>query len=136
MDNVAGGAREKKSLYENPSFKQTPVNEITNFLLVSILDGIFDLTETHLHVDFDILRGFRRRSCFVKKQTNNDSKQISSDNTQTNAEDINWVYTIKETEDSDTGKHESRNCEACDKNKGCRKQRKRRKRKKKQVNMT
>ena len=104
MDNVAGGAREKKSLYENPSFKKTPVNEITNFLLVSILDGIFDLTETHLHVDFDILRGFRRRSRFVKKQTNNDSKQISSDNTQTNAEYINWVDTIKETEDSDNWK--------------------------------
>ena len=135
MDNVAGGAREKKVFMKTPVSKK-PVNEITNFLLVSILDGIFDLTETHLHVDFDILRGFRRRSRFVKKQTNNDSKQISSDNTQTNAEDINWVYTIKETEDSDTGKHESRNCEACDKNKGCRKQRKRRKRKKNQVNMT
>ena len=135
MDNVAGGAREKKVFMKTPVSKK-PVNEITNFLLVSILDGIFDLTETHLHVDFDVLRGYRRRSRFVKKQTNNDSKQISSDNTQTNAEDINWVYTIKETEDSDTGKHESRNCEACDKNKGCRKQRKRRKRKKKQVNMT
>ena len=134
MDNVAGGAREKKVFMKTPVSKK-PVNEITNFLLVSILDGIFDLTETHLHVDFDVLRGSRRRSRFVKKQTN-DSKQISSDNTQTNAEDINWVYTIKETEDSDTGKHESRNCEACDKNKGCRKQRKRRKRKKKQVNMT
>lgn len=135
MDNVAGGAREKKVFMKTPVSKK-PVNEITNFLLVTILDGIFDLTETHLHVDFDVLRGSRRRSRFVKKQTNNDSKQISSDNTQTNAEDINWVYTIKETEDSDTGKHESRNCEACDKNKGCRKQRKRRKRKKKQVNMT
>ena len=135
MDNVAGGAREKKVFMKTPVSKK-PVNEITNFLLVSILDGIFDLTETHLHVDFDVLRGSRRRSRFVKKQTNNDSKQISSDNTQTNTEDINWVYTIKETEDSDTGKHESRNCEACDKNKGCRKQRKRRKRKKKQVNMT
>lgn len=135
MDNVAGGAREKKVFMKTPVSKK-PVNEITNFLLVSILDGIFDLTETHLHVDFDVLRGSRRRSRFVKKQTNNDSKQISSDNTQTNAEDFNWVYTIKETEDSDTGKHESRNCEACDKNKGCRKQRKRRKRKKKQVNMT
>lgn len=135
MDNVAGGAREKKVFMKTPVSKK-PVNEITNFLLVSILDGIFDLTETHLHVDFDVLRGSRRRSRFVKKQTNNDSKQISSDNTQTNAEDINWVYTIKETEDSDTGKHESRNCEACDKNKGCRKQRKRRKRNKKQVNMT
>ena len=135
MDNVAGGAREKKVFMRTPVSKK-PVNEITNFLLVSILDGIFDLTETHLHVDFDVLRGSRRRSRFVKKQTNNDSKQISSDNTQTNAEYINWVDTIKETEDSDTGKHESRNCEACDKNKGCRKQRKRRKRKKKQVNMT
>lgn len=135
MDNVAGGAREKKVFMKTPVSKK-PVNEITNFLLVTILEGIFDLTETHLHVDFDVLRGSRRRSRFVKKQTNNDSKQISSDNTQTNAEDINWVYTIKETEDSDTGKHESRNCEACDKNKGCRKQRKRRKRKKKQVNMT
>ena len=135
MDNVAGGAREKKVFMKTPVSKK-PVNELTNFLLVTILDGIFDLTETHLHVDFDVLRGSRRRSRFVKKQTNNDSKQISSDNTQTNAEDINWVYTIKETEDSDTGKHESRNCEACDKNKGCRKQRKRRKRKKKQVNMT
>ena len=135
MDNVAGGAREKKVFMKTPVSKK-PVNEITNFLLVSILDGIFDLTETHLHVDFDVLRGSRRRSRFVKKQTNNDSKQISSDNTQTNAEDINWVDSIKETEDSDTGKHESRNCEACDKNKGCRKQRKRRKRKKKQVNMT
>ena len=123
MDNVAGGAREKKVFMKTPVSKK-PVNEITNFLLVSILDGIFDLTETHLHVDFDVLRGSRRRSRFVKKQTNNDSKQISSDNTQTNAEDINWVYTIKETEDSDTGKHESRNCEACDKNKGCRKQKK------------
>ena len=135
MDNVAGGAREKKVFMKTPVSKK-PVNEITNFLLVTILEGIFDLTETHLHVDFDVLRGSHRRSRFVKKQTNNDSKQISSDNTQTNAEDINWVYTIKETEDSDTGKHESRNCEACDKNKGCRKQRKRRKRKKKQVNMT
>ena len=135
MDNVAGGAREKKVFMKTPVSKK-PVNEITNFLLVSILDGIFDLTETHLHVDFDVLRGSRRRSRFVKKQTNNDSKQISSDNTQTNAEYINWVDTIKETEDSDTGKHESRNCEACDKNKGCGKQRKRRKRKKKQVNMT
>ena len=103
--------------------------------MVSILAGIFNLNETHLHVDFDVLRGFRRRSRFVKKQTN-DSKQINSDNTQTNAEDINWVGTLKETEDSDTGKHESRNCEACDKNKGCGKQRKRRKRKKKKVNVT
>ena len=135
MDNVAGGAREKKVFMKTPVSKK-PVNEITNFLLVSILDGIFDLTETHLHVDFDVLRGSRRRSRFVKKQTNNDSKQISSGNTQTNAEDINWVYTIKETEDSDTGKHESRNCEACDKNKGCGKQRKRRKRNKKKVNVT
>ena len=135
MDNVAGGAREKKVFMKTPVSKK-PVNEITNFLLVSILDGIFDLTETHLHVDFDVLRGSRRRSRFVKKQTNNDSKQISSDNTQTNAEYINWVDTIKETEDSDTGKHESRNCEACDKNKGCGKQRKRRKRNKKKVNVT
>lgn len=103
MDNVAGGAREKKVFMKTPVSKK-PVNEITNFLLVSILDGIFYLTETHLHVDFDILRGFRRRSRFVKKQTNNDSKQISSDNTQTNAEYINWVDTIKETEDSDNWK--------------------------------
>ena len=103
MDNVAGGAREKKVFMKTPVSKK-PVNEITNFLLVSILDGIFDLTETHLHVDFDVLRGSRRRSRFVKKQTNNDSKQISSDNTQTNAEYINWVDTIKETEDSDNWK--------------------------------
>lgn len=33
MDNVAGGAREKKSLYENPRFKKNPVNEITKFPL-------------------------------------------------------------------------------------------------------
>ena len=127
----------EKSLYENPSFKKNPVNEMTNFLLVSILEGIFDLTKTHLLVDFDVLEGPRRRGRFAKKQTNRDSKQTSSDgdNTQEYDKGNNWVDST-EKEDSEIGKHESINCEVCDKNKGCGKQRKRRKRKKKKLNET
>ena len=124
----------EKSIYENPSFKKNPVNEMTKFLLVSILDGIFNLIDTHLDVDFDVLAGPHHRGRFVKKQTNSDSKQTSSD--ETYDEGHNWVDNTGEIGGSDTGKHEYSNCEACDKNKGCGKLRKRRRRrrKKKKVN--
>ena len=124
----------KKTIYENPSFKINPVNEIVNFLLVSILDGIFDRTETHLYVDFDVLEGPRRRCRFIKKQINSNSKQTSIDDTQKYDECTNWVDA--KTDGSDIGKHEVRNCEVCDKNKGCGKQRKGRRKKKKKVNQT
>ena len=122
----------EKSPYENPSFRNELVDEITKFLLDSILDGIFGHIYRDLCVDFDVLGGPRRfrTGRFIKKQTNNDSRQ-SSDNTQINDKDTGGVHAIGQISDSVIQTHEGRNCEACDKNKGCGKRRKRRRRKKK-----
>ena len=127
-----GRCSKEKSPYENPSFKDELVNEMKKFLLFSILDGIFNYTDPNLHVDYDLLEGPRkfRRGRFIKKQINDNSKQTSSENTQLYDKDINEVYTMEQVRDSVTQKHEGRNCEACDKNKGCGKRRKRKKRKK------
>lgn len=122
----------EKSPYENPSFTDELVDEMTKFLLVSILDGIFSYINCDLCVDFDVLGGPRRfrRSRYIKKQTNEDSRQ-SSDNTRTYDEDTGDVHTTEKISDSVIQTHEGKNCEACDKNKGCGKRRKRRRRKKK-----
>ena len=121
----------KKSPYENPSFTDESVEEMTKFLLVSILYGIFSYTNRGLRVNFDVIRGPRpfRRVRFNKKQIN-DSEQTSNDNIQKYDKDISGVYTMEQNRHSVIQKHEGRNCEACDKNKGCGKRRKRRKKKK------
>ena len=126
-----GRCSKEKNPYENPSFKDELVNEIIKFLLVSILDGIFNYIDPNVYVDYDLLEGPRqfRRVRFIKKQIN-DCKQTSDDNTETYVKDNGEVYTMEQIRHSVSQKHEGRNCEACDKNKGCGKRRKRRKRKK------
>ena len=126
-----GRCSKEKSPYEHPSFKDELVNEITKFLLVSILDGIFNYIDPNLYVDYDLLEGPRefRRVRFNKKQIN-DSEQTSNDNIQKYDKDISGVYTMEQNRHSVIQKHKGRNCEACDKNKGCGKRRKRRKKKK------
>ena len=121
-----------KSPYENPSFTDKLVDEITKFLLVSILDGIFNYINRDLCVDFDVLGGPRRfrRDRFIKKQTKEDNRQ-SSDNTLTYNEDPGNAHNIEQISESVIQTHEGKNCEACDKDKGCGKRRKRRRRKKK-----
>ena len=122
----------KKSPYENPSFTDESVEEMTKFLLVSILYGIFSYTNRGLRVNFDVIRGPRpfRRVRFNKKQAKNVSRK-SSGNTRTYDEDTGEVHFTGQTSDSVIQTHKSVNCEACDKNKVCGKRRKRRRRKKK-----
>ena len=118
----------EKSPYENPTFTDESVEEMTKFLLLSILDGIFSYTN---RVNFDVIRAPRpfRRVRFNKKQANNVSRQ-SSGNTRTHDEDTGEVHSTGQTSDNVIQTHESVNCEACDKNNVCGKRRKRRRKKK------
>ena len=79
------------------------------FLLVALLDEMFNHIETHLDVDFNILGGPppRRSRRFGRKQIKDDNGEISA------------RY------------HDGINCEACELCKGCGKRKKQKRRRKK-----
>ena len=99
----------ERSPYENPSFKKDSVHEMMKFLLVAILDEMFNHIKTHLDVDFNILGGPppRRSRRFGRKQIVDDNGEISA------------RY------------HDGINCEACELCKGCGKRKKQKRRRKK-----
>ena len=99
----------ERSPYENPSFKKDSVYEMMKFILVALLDEMFNHIETHLDVDFNILGGPppRRSRRFGRKQIVDDNGEISA------------RY------------HDGINCEACELCKGCGKRKKQKRRRKK-----